>query len=117
MTDPPLPHAEGEAFVAELVAVTRSQLPLAAGLRAAAAETEHRRVSKALLHVATQVEAGQKLDDILAQSPQVLPGGGVLALPAGINRAEDCIMWLHPSSSSNHAPYRVHCFARARGED
>lgn len=74
MTDPPLPHAEGEAFVAELVAVTRSQLPLAAGLRAAAAETEHRRVGKALLQVATQVEAGQKLDDILAQSPQVLPG-------------------------------------------
>lgn len=83
MIDPALPSEESAAFVAELVAVTRSQLPLAEGLRAAAAETEHRRVGKALRQVATQVEAGQKLQDILAQSPQLLPGSIPKLLLAG----------------------------------
>ncbi len=61
--------------LAECVAlVTASGLPLASGLRAAAAESGPSRVSEALGWMADQVEQGRSLDDVLAGSTGVFPG-------------------------------------------
>jgi type II secretory pathway component PulF len=53
--------------------VTASGLPLASGLRAAAAESGPSRVAAALGWMAEQVEQGRSLDDVLAGSTGVLP--------------------------------------------
>lgn len=48
-------------------------LPLAGGLRAAAAESVSRSVSKGLLRLAARIERGEPLDRALAAEPHVLP--------------------------------------------
>ncbi|NLX53563.1 MAG: type II secretion system F family protein [Planctomycetaceae bacterium] len=74
-TQPPaaLSPAEASELAGHMAQVAATQLPLAAGLRAAAEETGSRRVAAALLWIADQVEQGRSLEDTLEHSGQLLP--------------------------------------------
>ena len=50
-----------------------AKVPLAAGLRAAAEETDNQRVSRALLWIADQADQGRSLEDTLTHSGKLLP--------------------------------------------
>ena len=64
---------EAEQVVVALAEVSRSELPLAAGLRAAAQECTSRRVASALRQIAAQVEQGYALESILKEHGRFLP--------------------------------------------
>jgi type II secretory pathway component PulF len=76
----PLSAREAEAVTAALADVTAAELPLADGLRAAADEAADRRVADELSWLASQVEAGRPLDEVLASRQAGYPGyaGGVV---------------------------------------
>ena len=64
---------EVEQVVVALAEVSRSEMPLAAGLRAAARECTSRRVAAALRQIAAQIEQGYALESILSKHGSYLP--------------------------------------------
>jgi len=72
-TDRPLNSNEAGQLAERVALVTASGLPLAPGLRAAAAESGRSRVSVALGWMADQVERGRSLAEVLSASSGVLP--------------------------------------------
>jgi type II secretory pathway component PulF len=72
-SDPPLSAATAEALVEQVAHIGSASGDLAAGLRAAADETESYRLAAALRHVAEQVERGRPLDDVIAGATRRLP--------------------------------------------
>jgi type II secretory pathway component PulF len=70
---PELTAATAALLVERAAQVATSQTPLAAGLRAAAQETDSPRLAGALGRLAAALERGQSLDDFLAQSRRVPP--------------------------------------------
>lgn len=72
---PPVALSGGEAdeLTRQVAQVCTAKVPLAAGLRAAADETDNRRVSRALRWIADQIDQGRSLDDTLLHSGKLLP--------------------------------------------
>ena len=73
---------EAEELAGQLAQVGSSRLPLASGLRAAAAECEQGRVQASLLRIAERIDQGQTLEAIVETSPELFPqhvGGLVVA--------------------------------------
>ncbi|MBP90773.1 MAG: hypothetical protein CMJ64_29360 [Planctomycetaceae bacterium] len=69
----PLAPSEAEELAGQLAQVGSSRLPLAAGLRAAAAECGHRRVEASLQQIADRIEQGQTLEAVVDSSPGLFP--------------------------------------------
>lgn len=77
-----LSSSESGELARHLAHIGSSDLPLASGLRAAAAECEHHRVARSLLQIAERVDQGQRLEEIVDSSPGLFPrhvGGLVIA--------------------------------------
>jgi len=70
---PFLTAGTAEAVMERAAAISASGMPLPAGLRAAAAETDSLRLSRALRSVAAQLEHGRSLDDVFRASHHRLP--------------------------------------------
>ncbi|MHB0956960.1 MAG: type II secretion system F family protein [Pirellulaceae bacterium] len=64
---------EANQLAQQVAQVSMAKVPLAAGLRAAAEETDNRRVSRALRWIADQVDQGRSLEDTLTHSGRFLP--------------------------------------------
>jgi type II secretory pathway component PulF len=71
--EPDLSAAAAEDLVQRIAQVGESGAPLAAGLRAAAAEADSWRLAFGLRWVAAQVERGRPLDEIISQGARRLP--------------------------------------------
>jgi len=69
----PLSAGDARQLAEQLATLTGSGLPLAQGLRAAAAEYPSRHLRRAMDTLAGQLESGRSLDDILASDPRFLP--------------------------------------------
>jgi general secretion pathway protein F len=69
-----LPSAQAEGVLATMAELSTAQLPLAAGLRAAADESVSVRVAHALRTVAQDVEQGFSLEAIMSRRGKSLPG-------------------------------------------
>lgn len=81
-TAPSLSRSDATELTGHLAQIGRSSLPLSAGLRAAAAECGHRRVTDSLRQIAGRVDQGQTLEDVVGSSPELFPrhvGGLVIA--------------------------------------
>jgi type II secretory pathway component PulF len=77
-----LAPSESEELARQLAQVGSSRLPLAAGLRAAAAECGQRRVEASLRQIADRIDQGQSLETVVDSSPELYPrhvGGLVVA--------------------------------------
>jgi type II secretory pathway component PulF len=72
-SDPPIPAQVAEELVERIAQIGDSSGLLAAGLRAAAEETESFRLARALRHVAGEIERGRPLDDVIAGATRRLP--------------------------------------------
>jgi type II secretory pathway component PulF len=68
-----LSSQEAEDFAQQVARVSSSQVPLAAGLRAAAAESGSRRTARALRWIAGQLDQGRTLEYVLTESKNMLP--------------------------------------------
>lgn len=77
---PSLKTHEAEALLEHVADVTSSGLPLAAGLRAAAAESSSRRLNAELCQLAAELERGRSLDEVLLHRKGRLSGclGGLV---------------------------------------
>jgi type II secretory pathway component PulF len=64
---------EAEELTQQVARVSASQIPLAAGLRAAAAETASRRTARALRWISAQLDEGRTLEYVLTESKNMLP--------------------------------------------
>ena len=64
---------EAQQVTSRIAQLVGSSLPLAAGLRAAAEECGSRRVAGAMHALASRVEGGQSLEEVLAHSPNLFP--------------------------------------------
>ncbi|HUG66240.1 MAG TPA: type II secretion system F family protein [Pirellulaceae bacterium] len=64
---------ESQQVTGRLAQLTASSLPLAAGLRAAADECGSRRVADAMHDIASRVENGQSLEEVIASSGNLFP--------------------------------------------
>lgn len=71
--EPPIAAATAEALVERVALLGQTGAPLAAGLRAAAAEADSWRLAWALRRVAGEVERGRPLDDVIAAATRRLP--------------------------------------------
>jgi type II secretory pathway component PulF len=80
----PLSPDDARQLAEQLAMFTRSGLPLAPALRAAAEEMPSQHLSRAMNRLAGQLEAGQSLEDILASDPRFLPQHVQQLLIAGI---------------------------------
>ena len=69
----PLSAASAELLVDGIARLGESGAPLVAGLRAAADEADSWRLARALRSVATEVERGRSLDDVVAGKTRRLP--------------------------------------------
>ena len=69
----PLNAAEADELASHLVQLGESQFPLTAVLRAAADECGSRRVAAALRSIASRVERGESLEQIIEQTPHLFP--------------------------------------------
>jgi len=69
----PLAHEEAGQFVDNLAQLSAAGLPLPAGLRAAAEETENPRLAAALLYLADQLQQGRPLEEIVTSPDLPLP--------------------------------------------
>ncbi len=69
----PLTAATAEALALRVAQLSQTGAPLAAGLRAAAAETDSWRLASALRCVAGEVERGRPLDETIAAATRHLP--------------------------------------------
>lgn len=72
-TPKPLTAADSAELANEIARVSSTNVPLAPGLRAAADESDNRRVRSALLWMATKVEQGQSLEEVIRQAGDALP--------------------------------------------
>jgi type II secretory pathway component PulF len=72
-TEPRLAADTAEALIERVAQLGLTGAPLAAGLRAAAAETDSWRLATALRHVASEIEQGRHLADVVADSTRRLP--------------------------------------------
>ncbi len=70
---PKLSGDEARQLVEQLAVVTKSGLPIAPALRAAAAELPHHRLAAAMSRLATDLEMGRSLEEILHNNPRFLP--------------------------------------------
>ena len=68
-----LSASESTELVESVARLSNSNVPLAPGLRAAADESDNRRVRNALLWMATQVEQGQSLEEVVRKAGDLLP--------------------------------------------
>ncbi|MEO8494095.1 MAG: type II secretion system F family protein [Planctomycetota bacterium] len=68
-----LSRRESEGVVVALAELSNSELPLAEGLRAAAAESVSPRVARALRQIAGDIERGYALESIMSERGQFLP--------------------------------------------
>jgi general secretion pathway protein F len=68
-----LSNEETEDVVMALAELSSAELPLAEGLRAAAAESTNARVSRALLSIAVDVERGYALESVMSERGEYLP--------------------------------------------
>ena len=64
---------ESQQVTSRLAQLASMSLPLAAGLRAAADESESRRVAGAMYEIANRVESGQSLEEVIANSGDLFP--------------------------------------------
>ena len=69
----PLSVEESQQVTSRLAQLTNSSLPLASGLRAAADECGSRRIAQTMDEIASRVEAGQPLEEVLANSTNLFP--------------------------------------------
>jgi type II secretory pathway component PulF len=83
-----LSTGEAQELAEQLAEISGSRLPLPAGLRAAAAECDNRRLAAALSRLAEDIEAGRSLDDALATHAGALPAQ-FLAIVRGAARTDD----------------------------
>ncbi len=72
-TAPKLSDRESEDVVLAVAELSSAELPLAEGLRAAAAESANKRVGRSLRAIAADVEAGYALESIMTDRGQFLP--------------------------------------------
>jgi type II secretory pathway component PulF len=70
---PALSGEDARQLVEHLAVVTKSGMPIAPALRAAAAELPHQRVAAAMSRLASELEMGRSLDSILRNNPRFLP--------------------------------------------
>ncbi len=92
----PLSAAEAEELTGRIAQVSAGNLPLAPGLRAAADESTDLRVASALGSIATQIEQGRSLGDVLADSDRLVPRhiSGLLAAAARTGNLGDALVEL-----------------------
>ena len=67
-----LSRGESEQVLARVADLSMTELPLPAGLRAAAAEASHGRVARALRLVAHDLERGESLESVLQRRAQAV---------------------------------------------
>ena len=79
-----LPAREGWLLGMEIASLARAGLPLAEGLRVAAAETPSRRLADAMRGLAANLERGAALDQALEQSAARLPQHFLALVAAGL---------------------------------
>ncbi len=65
---------DASVITAQIVSLAQANLPLETGLRAAAAESSNARIATALAKIAQQLEAGESLEQSLANATGKLPG-------------------------------------------
>jgi len=70
---PVMSASTAEAVIERAAHVTAAGMPLAAGLRAAAQETDSWRLARALRSIATHLDRGRSLEDCLTSSPRLPP--------------------------------------------
>ena len=68
-----LSGGEADELTRQVAQVCIAKVPFAAGLRAAAEETDNRRVSRALRWIADQIDQGRSLEETLLHSGKLLP--------------------------------------------
>jgi type II secretory pathway component PulF len=73
-----------EQLAEHLEMLAKSGLPLPQGLRVAAEESTHANLAQVLRDLASQVELGRSLDDVLAAQPQVVPQHVSRLIEAGL---------------------------------
>ncbi len=85
-----------DLVTAALADVTAADLPLAAGLRAAAEESADRRAGAELAWLATQVESGRPLDEVLMSRQSGYPGyaGGLIRAALRTGRVGEALIEL-----------------------
>jgi general secretion pathway protein F len=69
-----LPSRAADSVAQSIADVTAAGLPLAAGLRAAAAEADARPTAAALRRIAAELDRGRPLEQVLADPPSRMPG-------------------------------------------
>jgi general secretion pathway protein F len=69
-----LPSRAADSLAQSIADVTAAGLPLAAGLRAAAAESDARRTAAALHRIADELDRGRSLEQVLADPSSRIPG-------------------------------------------
>lgn len=70
----PLPQRSADSVAQSIADVTAAGLPLADGLRAAAAEADARPTAAALRRIADELDRGRPLEQVLADPPSRIPG-------------------------------------------
>jgi general secretion pathway protein F len=78
-SDTPLPAPQAEAVLVRAGQIAAANLPLGAGLQAAAAEADSPRVAHALRRLAAEVNRGRSLDSVLASTRLTSNLAGLLA--------------------------------------
>ncbi|MHB8969845.1 MAG: type II secretion system F family protein [Pirellulaceae bacterium] len=68
-----LSGGEAHELARQVAQISMAKVPLAAGLRAAAEETDNQRVARALLWIADQADQGRSLEETLTHSGKLLP--------------------------------------------
>lgn len=85
---PPLSQADYLFFNEQVTALAQAGIPLDDGLRRVAAEVGSRRLKRALLSVAGDLERGVSLDDAVARAEIRFPGEYAGVLAAGIRTGD-----------------------------
>jgi type IV pilus assembly protein PilC len=82
--EPSLSAREGWLLGQEIASLAQASLPLAEGLRVAAAETPSRRLADAMRSLAAKLERGAPLDEVLQQYSTRLPKHFLALVAAGL---------------------------------
>lgn len=101
----PLSAVEAEEVSSHLATLGASRLPLAAGLRAAAEDSESQRVSEALRGLAERAERGESLEKLVHDSPDVFPAhvGGLVIAASRTGRLGSALSELLEHQQSLHS--------------
>ncbi|MCC7084824.1 MAG: type II secretion system F family protein [Pirellulales bacterium] len=81
---PALPADEARLLAEQLAILAQTGLPLASGLRAAAEEMPSPRLAEAMNSLAQRLEQGRSLDDVLRDSPRLLPEHMLRLIETGV---------------------------------